>query len=85
MTERGEVAMYVVNTKGSLVHFIAGLFVVGSLLLGYFVSPYWFLFTGWIGIMLMISSLTGFCPMEWILKALGVEQRRVIRLDAGKK
>lgn len=69
--------MYVVTGKGSLVRLIAGFFVLGSVLLAYFVSNYWMIFTGFVGIMLMISSLTGFCPMELILKALGAKQRNL--------
>ena len=69
--------MYVVNGKGSWIRLIAGFFVLGSVLLSYLASPYWLILTGLVGLMLMISSLTGFCPMEIILKALGVEQRSI--------
>ncbi|AHF05937.1 YgaP family membrane protein [Desulfitobacterium metallireducens] len=69
--------MYIVNGKGSWIRLIAGFFVLASVLLGVFVSKYWLLFTGLVGIMLMTSSLTGFCPMELILKAIGAEQRKV--------
>lgn len=69
--------MYVVNGRGSLVRLIAGLFVLGSVLLGAFINKYWLFFTGFVGCMLMISALTGFCPMEIILKALGIEERVV--------
>lgn len=68
--------MYVVNAKGSWIHLIAGFFVFASVLLAVFVSKYWLLFTGLVGLMLMTASLTGFCPMEILLKALGVEQRK---------
>lgn len=67
--------MYVINGKGSLVRLIAGFFVLGSVLLGAFVSPYWLFFTGFVGTMLMISALTGFCPMELILRAFGVKEK----------
>lgn len=69
--------MYIVNGKGSWIRLIAGFFVFASVLLGVFVSEYWLLFTGFVGIMLMTSSLTGFCPMELILKSLGAEQRKI--------
>ncbi|MFZ3102906.1 MAG: DUF2892 domain-containing protein [Desulfitobacteriaceae bacterium] len=69
--------MYCINGKGSLIRLIAGFFVLGSTLLAHFFSLYWLFFTGLVGVMLMISSLTGFCPMEIILKALGVEERKV--------
>lgn len=69
--------MYVVNGKGSWIRFIAGLFVFVSVLLAVLVSKYWLFFTGLVGIMLMVSALTGFCPMEIFLKLLRVEQRKV--------
>jgi hypothetical protein len=47
---------------------IAGLFIMASLVLGYFFSPYWYLFTAFVGLNLFQSSFTGFCPMEKILE-----------------
>ena len=47
---------------------IAGTFVLGSLALGWFVSPYWFLFTVFVGANLLQSSITKWCLMEDILK-----------------
>jgi len=47
---------------------IAGIFVLGSLALGWFVSPYWFLFTAFVGANLLQSSITKWCLMEDILK-----------------
>lgn len=71
--------MYIVNGKGSFIRLIAGFFVLASVILGVTVSKYFLYFTGLVGCMLMISSLTGFCPMELILKALGAEQRKVCK------
>jgi len=45
----------------------AGTFVLASLALGWWVSPWWFLFTAFVGFNLIQSSLTGFCPLERIL------------------
>lgn len=53
---------------------IAGTFVLVSLLLGYLHSPYWHLFTAFVGANLLQSAFTGFCPMETILAKLGVAQ-----------
>ena len=47
---------------------IAGTFVLSSLALGWFVSPYWFLFTAFVGANLLQSSMTKWCLMEDILK-----------------
>ena len=45
----------------------AGSFVLLSLGLGWWVSPYWFLFTAFVGVNLIQSTLTGFCLLERIL------------------
>ena len=47
---------------------IAGTFILISLALGWFVSPYWFLFTAFVGANLLQSSFTKWCLMEDILK-----------------
>ena len=54
---------------------IAGTFVLASLSLGYFVNPYWFLFTTFVGLNLFQSGLTGWCLLKDILKKLGVPDR----------
>jgi len=52
---------------------IAGSFVLGTLLLGYFLSPYWFLFTGFVAINLIQSAFTNWCPMISFLHCLGAK------------
>ena len=52
---------------------IAGAFVLLSLALGYWVSPYWYLFTAFVGLNLFQSGLTNWCPAMTILKKLGVK------------
>jgi hypothetical protein len=47
---------------------IAGLFILLSLGLGHWVSPYWYLFTAFVGLNLFQSAFTGLCPMENILE-----------------
>ena len=49
---------------------IAGAFVLLSLGLGYWVSPYWYLFTAFVGLNLFQSAFTGWCPMMTILRML---------------
>ncbi len=73
--------MFIVNGKNSLIRLIAGFFVLGSVILSQVHHPYWLFFTGFVGCMLMISSLTGFCPMEIILRALGVKERATCELE----
>ena len=50
----------------------AGLMILLSLLLGIYVSPYWFWFTAFVGANLFQSAFTGFCPLALILKKVGV-------------
>ena len=50
----------------------AGTFILGSLLLAHYHSPYWLWFTAFVGFNLIQSSFTGFCPLELILKKAGV-------------
>ncbi len=47
-----------------------------SLLLAYFVSPYWLWFTAFVGANLFQSALTRWCLMENILRRLGVAQEQ---------
>ncbi|MFQ5586884.1 MAG: DUF2892 domain-containing protein [Thermodesulfobacteriota bacterium] len=47
---------------------IAGTFVLLSLLLARFHSEYWLLFTGFVGLNLLQSGFTNWCPMKSILK-----------------
>ncbi|MCP5361063.1 MAG: DUF2892 domain-containing protein [Hyphomicrobiales bacterium] len=49
----------------------AGTVVVGSVLLGYFMHPYWFFLTGFVGLNMLQAAFTGFCPLAIILKKLG--------------
>ena len=54
---------------------IAGTFVLASLALGYLVSPWWYLFTTFVGLNLLQSSFTRWCLMEIILEKTGIAQR----------
>ncbi|MEI6667651.1 MAG: DUF2892 domain-containing protein [Acidobacteriota bacterium] len=51
-----------------------GLFVMASLVLGIYVHPGFFWFTGFVGLNLAQSGLTNWCPMMSILKALDVRE-----------
>ena len=53
---------------------IAGFFVLLSLALGYWVNPYWFLFTAFVGLNLFQSAFTNWCPMMTFLRKLGVHE-----------
>ncbi len=51
---------------------IAGLFVLISVALGHWASPYFFLFTAFVGLNLLQSGFTKWCPMMAILHAFKV-------------
>ncbi len=57
------------------IRLIAGTFILGSLLLSQVHSPYWLLFTTFVGLNLFQSALTGWCLMEDILRKLGVTEQ----------
>lgn len=49
----------------------AGLMVLVSLALSQLHSPYWLLFTAFVGLNMLQSSFTGFCPAAMVFKRLG--------------
>jgi hypothetical protein len=61
-------------TVNNLLHIIAGLFIVTSVVLGFVVSPYFFWFTAFVGLNLFQSGFTGWCPMMTILRKLGARE-----------
>ena len=52
---------------------IAGFFLLTSLLLAYFWTPYWLLFSAFIGLNLLQSAFTNWCPMINILHKIGIK------------
>ncbi len=52
---------------------IAGSFILVTAILGYFVNPAWLFFTVFVGLNLLQSAFTNWCPMMWILRKLGVK------------
>jgi uncharacterized membrane-anchored protein YitT (DUF2179 family) len=71
--------MFIADTRTwyleRLIRLLGGVFVLASVLLGLFVHPGFLYFTGFVGLMLVIFALTGFCPMSIILYALGARER----------
>ena len=49
----------------------AGTMILVSLLLARLVSPYWLLLAAFVGLNLLQSAFTGFCPLALILKRAG--------------
>ena len=52
---------------------MAGFFVLVSVLLAHYHSVYWLFFTGFVGLNLLQSAFTNWCPMMTILRKLGVK------------
>jgi hypothetical protein len=55
---------------------IAGLFILVSVALAHFVSPNWLYFTAFVGLNLLQSAFTRWCPMISILKKAGLKETR---------
>jgi Protein of unknown function (DUF2892) len=66
--------MRTVMTLERWIRLVAGTFVLMSLILSRVHSPYWLLFTAFVGLNLLQSSLTRWCLMEDILRKLGVRE-----------
>jgi len=53
---------------------IAGAFVLLSVLLAHFVSPYFLLFTAFVAVNMIQAAFSRWCPMMWVLRRLGVRE-----------
>jgi len=58
----------------------AGIFILATPVLSRISSPYWLLFTAFVGANLLQASFTGFCPLAKILKAMGVKAGDVFKV-----
>lgn len=55
-----------------IVFAFAGSMVLLGLVLAYYVSPWWQLLSAFVGLNLLQSAFTGFCPLAYFLKKAGV-------------
>ncbi len=71
--------MYMLKTDGwyleRITWLMGGSITLASALLAAFVSPYWLILTCFVGLNLIVFSLTGFCTMAIILNKLGARPR----------
>ena len=58
---------------------IAGLFILVSLALGFWVNQHWYLFTAFVGLNLFQSGFTNWCPMMTFLRKLGVDSQEKLK------
>ncbi len=56
------------------IRIIAGSFILISLALAHWVSPWWLLFTAFVGLNLFQSGITRWCLMEDILRKAGIKE-----------
>ena len=61
-------------TVNAALRLMAGTVVLISLVLGTVVSQNWFYLTGFVGLNLLQSAFTGWCPAITIFKKLGLKQ-----------
>jgi hypothetical protein len=59
-------------TVENAIRVLAGCMILTSLALAHYVSPNWLFLTGFVGLNLIQSAFTGFCPAEIVLKKIGV-------------
>lgn len=50
----------------------AGVMILISVALTQLVSPWWWLLTAFVGVNLLQSAFTGFCPAAMIMRKLGI-------------
>lgn len=60
-------------TLDRAVMMFAGFMVLLSLVLGLYVSPYWYLLTAFVGLNMIQASMTGFCPAAIVFRKLGLK------------
>ena len=53
---------------------MAGIVILLSLALGYWVNPYWYFFTAFVGLNLLQSAFTKWCPAMAIFRKLGLKE-----------
>jgi hypothetical protein len=61
------------NSIDRVVLAFAGCVELLSLVLGLYVSPWFFALTAFVGFNLFQSAFTGFCPLAIVLKKMGVK------------
>ena len=57
----------------------AGMVVLASLALAWYVSPYWLLLTAFAGLNMVQAAFSGFCPAALVFKKLGLKEGSAFR------
>ena len=62
----------------------AGSMLLVSLALAWLISPYWLLLTAFVGLNLVQSAFTGFCPAAIVFRKLGLKDGPVFEYPAAR-
>ena len=62
------------NRKRRIHDSIVGAIITAGIALGYWVSPNWLILPGAVGILMIQSGLTGFCPVYFTRDKLGIAE-----------
>jgi hypothetical protein len=57
----------------------AGMVVLTSLALAWYVSPYWLALTAFAGLNMLQAAFTGFCPAALVFRKLGLKEGNAFR------
>ena len=60
------------NRKRRMHDAIVGLIITAGVALGFWVAPAWLILPGLVGVLMIQSGFTGFCPVYYSLDRLGV-------------
>jgi hypothetical protein len=63
-----------IMTVNEALRAMAGIVILVTLALGYWISPYWYLFTAFVGLNLLQSAFTKWCPAMTIFRKLGLRE-----------
>ena len=64
------------NTKRRIHDAVVGLLVTLGVALGYWVAPAWLWLPAAVGLLLIQSGFTGFCPVYYTLDKLGIGEKQ---------
>jgi Protein of unknown function (DUF2892) len=62
---------------------MAGVIILASMTLAHFLSPYWYLLTAFVGLNLLQSGFTNWCPAMTVLRKLGLRESSQVRSCCG--
>ena len=62
------------NQKRRIHDSIVGLVITAGVAMGFWLDPVWLILPGAVGLLMIQSGLTGFCPVYYTLDKLGVAE-----------